>query len=65
MLLTKERTNRASSDFDETMGNKPKLEKIILKQTFLESNNLFDPSVYFGGLSVKDLNENSVDARLT
>ena len=40
------------------------LESVIQKQSFLESNNLFDPSKYFGGLDVPDLEELIPDDRL-
>lgn len=41
------------------------LEGVIQKQTFLADNNLFDPSKYFGGLEVPDLDEPIPDERLT
>lgn len=39
-------------------------ENIIQKQTFLEINNYFDPSKYFGGLDIPDLDGYVPDERL-
>ena len=44
--------------------NPRQLEKCMMKQQYLETNRLFDPSKYFGGLNIKDLEEEIDDQRL-
>lgn len=52
-----------SKDFALQKGGKF-AEKIVQKQSYLESNNIFDPSRYFGGLEIEDLDELIPDERL-
>eukprot|EP01017_Pseudomicrothorax_dubius_P024531 TRINITY_DN2606_c0_g1_i3.p1 TRINITY_DN2606_c0_g1~~TRINITY_DN2606_c0_g1_i3.p1 ORF type:complete len:433 (-),score=78.06 TRINITY_DN2606_c0_g1_i3:161-1459(-) len=55
-----------SSQDEEDPGyrNKDRLELVIMKQEFLEKNNLFDPKKYFGGLDMPELGVKSNDSRL-
>ncbi|EAS03717.2 endo-1,4-beta-xylanase xylA, putative (macronuclear) [Tetrahymena thermophila SB210] len=64
-FLHESRQNSECSNFDETINNQQKMEKIMIKQNFLEMNQLFDPIEYFGGLKVKDLNQKVDDQRLS
>ncbi|KAL4494565.1 hypothetical protein ABPG72_004467 [Tetrahymena utriculariae] len=64
-FLHESRQNSECSNFDETINNQQKMEKIMIKQNFLEINQLFDPIQYFGGLKVKDLNQKVDDQRLS
>lgn len=43
--------------------NPHKIQKLILKQNFLEKNNFFDPKLYFGGLEINDLSDPPDDDR--
>ena len=55
-----------SEDSDSTSlinMNQRKIQKLILKQSFLEKNNFFDPKLYFGGLEISDLSNPPSDDR--
>lgn len=55
-----------SDDSDSTSLinlNQQKIQKLILKQSFLEKNNFFDPKQYFGGLEINDLSNPPNDHR--
>ena len=41
-----------------------RLEKRIIKQQYLVNNKLFDPTEYFGGLDISNLEEHPADQRL-
>jgi len=49
---------------NEDFTNPQRLEKMIYKQQFLENNNLFNPTKYFGGVEVTSLEDHVLDQKL-
>jgi len=58
-------TNASFSTDGGKLTNDPQvLEKRIIKQQYLINNKLFDPTEYFGGLDISNLDEHTADQRL-